>query len=184
MSGNVLIAQSGGPTAVINNTLRGMIECCRAYPSAFGRLYAGRHGIEGVLKEELLDLSTQDEREIALLRHTPAAGAIGTCRYKLHDTQQADYERVVEVLRAHDIRCFFYIGGNDSMDTAAKISRLARERGLDLVVVGGPKTIDNDIGDAELKLVDHTPGYGSAARYFAQTILNANEVLERRLLPL
>ncbi|MBU0638984.1 MAG: diphosphate--fructose-6-phosphate 1-phosphotransferase [Planctomycetes bacterium] len=175
MPGNVLIAQSGGPSAVINNTLRGMIEGCQAYPSTFGRLYAGWHGIKGVLKEELLDLSAQDEREVALLRTTPAAGAIGTCRYKLRPEQQDDFERVVEVLRAHDIHYFFYIGGNDSMDTAAKISRLARERCLDLVVVGGPKTIDNDVGDAEFRLVDHTPGYGSAARYLAQTILNANE---------
>ena len=106
---------------------------------------------------------------------TPAAGAIGTCRYKLRDKQSADFERIIEVFRAHDIGYFFYIGGNDSMDTAQKISRLADERGLDLVVVGGPKTIDNDVGDAEFKLVDHTPGYGSAARYFAQIIRNANE---------
>jgi 6-phosphofructokinase len=175
MSGNVLIAQSGGPSAVINNTLRGMIDCCRAYPNTFGQLYGAWHGIEGVLNEKLLDLSAQDEREIALLRHTPGAGAIGTCRYRLGQEQQSDFERVVEVLRAHNIRYFFYVGGNDSMDTAARISRLMRERGLDLVVVGGPKTIDNDVGDAELKLVDHTPGYGSAARYFAQMILNANE---------
>ncbi|MGD8452792.1 MAG: diphosphate--fructose-6-phosphate 1-phosphotransferase [Phycisphaerae bacterium] len=175
MPGNVLVAQSGGPSAVINNTLRGIIDGCRAHPDTFGRLYAGWHGIEGVLQEELLDLSAQDEREIALLRFTPAAGTIGTCRYKLRSSQQADYERIVEVLRAHNVQYFFYIGGNDSMDTAAKISSLARERGLGLVVVGGPKTIDNDVGDAEFRLVDHTPGYGSTARYFAQIVRNANE---------
>jgi len=175
MPANVLVAQSGGPSPVINNTLRGIIDACRAYPSTFGRLYAGWHGIEGVLKEELLDLSTQDQREIELLRTTPAAGSIGTCRYKLREEHSADFERVIEVFHAHEIGYFFYIGGNDSMDTASKISRLARERGLDLVAVGVPKTIDNDVGDSAFKLVDHTPGYGSTARYFAQTILNANE---------
>jgi 6-phosphofructokinase len=175
MPGNVLVAQSGGPSAVINSTLRGIIDGCRAHPSTFGRLYAGWHGIEGVLKEELLDLSAQDEREIELLSTTPAAGSIGTCRYKLREEQQADFERVIEVFRTHDIEYFIYIGGNDSMDTANKVSLLARDRGLDLVAVGVPKTIDNDLGDAELEQVDHTPGYGSTARYFAQTILNANE---------
>lgn len=175
MPTNVLVAQSGGPSPVINNTLRGIIDGCRAHPRTFGRLYAGWHGIEGVLKEELLDLSAQDEREIKLLRTTPAAGSIGTCRYKLREEQQADFERVIRVFQAHEIGYFFYIGGNDSMDTADKISRLARDRGQELVAVGAPKTIDNDVGDAEFKLVDHTPGYGSTARYFAQTILNANE---------
>jgi 6-phosphofructokinase 1 len=175
MPGNVLIAQSGGPSAVINNTLRGIIDGCRAFPGTFDQLYAAWHGIEGVLKEELLDLSAQDEREIALLRVTPAAGAIGTCRYKLEADRPADFERVIEVFRAHDIGYFFCIGGNDSMDTAHKISTLAHERDLGLVTVGVPKTIDNDLGDEEFQLVDHTPGYGSTARYFAQTILNANE---------
>jgi 6-phosphofructokinase len=175
MPSNVLVAQSGGPSPVINNTLRGIIDGCRAFPSTFGRIYAGWHGIEGVLKEELLDLSAQDEAEIALLRTTPAAGAIGTCRYRLRAEQAADFDRVIEVFKAHDIEYFFYVGGNDSMDTANKISTLARDRGLDLVAVGAPKTIDNDVGDAEFKLVDHTPGYGSTARYIAQTIQNANE---------
>jgi 6-phosphofructokinase 1 len=175
MPGNVLIAQSGGPSAVINNTLRGIFDACRDHPDTFGRVYGGWHGIEGVLKEELLDLSAQDPREIALLRCTPAAGSIGTCRYKLKKSQGEDFDRVLQVFRAHDIRWFFYIGGNDSMDTALKVSRLAEQRGLDLVAVGGPKTIDNDVGDSEFRLIDHTPGYGSTARYLAQYILNANE---------
>ncbi len=175
MSRNVLIAQSGGPSAVINNTLRGIIEGCRGYPAVFGGLLAAWHGIEGVLQEELLDLSAQDDQEIALLAVTPGAGAIGTCRYKLGEDRDEDLARVIEVLRAHDVGYFFYIGGNDSMDTALRVSRLAAERGLDLVAVGGPKTIDNDVGDAEFKLVDHTPGYGSTARYLAQTVVNANE---------
>lgn len=175
MPANVLIAQSGGPSAVINNSLRGVIDYCHENPAVFGRVFGGWHGIEGVLKEELLDLSAQEPREIRLLETTPAAGAIGTCRYKLKDSQREDFQRVIDVLKAHDIGYFFYIGGNDSMDTANKISRLAREKGLDLVATGVPKTIDNDVGDAEFKLVDHTPGYGSTARYWAANILGANE---------
>jgi 6-phosphofructokinase len=175
MPTNVLIAQSGGPSAVINNTLRGIIDACRSYPDTFGTLYAGWHGIEGVLKEELLDLSAQEEEEIRLLEVTPAAGAVGTCRYKLQGERSEDFERIVEVFRAHRIGYFFYIGGNDSMETAHKVAALARERDLHLVVVGVPKTIDNDMGDAEFKLIDHTPGYGSAARFMAHYIRNANE---------
>ena len=172
---NVVVAQSGGPTPVINASLRGVVDGCRAYPNVFGTLYAGYHGIEGVLGEELLDLSAQDAEEIRLLSTTPAAGAIGTCRYKLKADQQQDFERVVEVFRAHDVGFFFYNGGNDSMDTAYKVAQLAAERGLDLVAVGVPKTIDNDVGDAEFKLIDHTPGYGSVARYWALSVQNANE---------
>jgi 6-phosphofructokinase 1 len=138
-------------------------------------IYGGWHGIEGVLKEELLDLSVQPESEIKLLATTPAAGTIGTCRYKLKDKQTKDFARIVEVFKAHNIGYFFYIGGNDSMDTAAKVSRLAREQGLDLIATGVPKTIDNDVGDSEFKLIDHTPGYGSVARYWANYIQNTNE---------
>jgi 6-phosphofructokinase 1 len=175
MPKNVIVAQSGGPSPVINNSLRGVIDGCRASPSAFGRIYGAWHGIEGVLKEELLDISAQDSKEIALLEHTPGAGAIGTCRYKLRDRQERDFLRIVEVLRAHDVGFLFYIGGNDSMDTANKIARVAREHGLDLVATGVPKTIDNDVGDPEFKLIDHTPGYGSVARYWACAIQTANE---------
>ncbi len=175
MPKNLIVAQSGGPTPVINSSLRGVIETCRAYPNDFGKVYAGWHGIEGVLKEELLDLSAQDEDEVALLRYTPAAGSIGTCRYKLKPGQDEDFERVIEVLKAHDIGYFLYIGGNDSMDTAHKVSQLARNSGLDLIAVGVPKTIDNDVGDSEFKLIDHTPGYGSVARYWMGVVQNANE---------
>jgi 6-phosphofructokinase 1 len=175
MPRNVIVAQSGGPSPVINNSLRGVIDTCRAYPGDFGKVYAGWHGIEGVLKEELLDLTAQPEWEIRLLATTPAAGSIGTCRYKLKEKQKQDFARVVEVLKAHRIGFFFYIGGNDSMDTANKISRIAAEQGLDLVATGVPKTIDNDVGDSEFKLIDHTPGYGSVARYWACCIQNANE---------
>jgi 6-phosphofructokinase len=177
---NVLVAQSGGPSPVINNSLRGVVESCHTLPEHFGTVYAGYHGIEGVLREELLDLSAQDPEEISLLRTTPAAGAIGTCRYKLKAGQLEDFARVVEVLAAHDIGYFFYIGGNDSMDTAHKVAQLAHERGLELVATGVPKTIDNDVGGGltatgEFKLIDHTPGYGSVARYWAYIVQNANE---------
>jgi 6-phosphofructokinase 1 len=175
MAKNVVVAQSGGPTPVINNTLRGILETCQAMPDKFGTVYAGYHGIEGVLKEELLNLSVQPAEEIALLSVTPAAGSIGTCRYKLKSKQQEDFDRILEVFRAHDIGYFFYIGGNDSMDTAHKVAKLAAERGLDLVAVGSPKTIDNDVGDSEFKLIDHTSGYGSVARYWALNIQCANE---------
>ena len=172
---NLLIAQSGGPSPVINSSLRGVIEAARSYPDQVECIYAGWHGIEGVLTEELLDLSVQSEEEVSLLRWTPAAGAIGTCRYKIKSSQKADFERVVEVLRAHNIGYFLYNGGNDSMDTAHKIAKLARERGLDVVGIGVPKTIDNDVGDSEFKLIDHTPGYGSVARYWTMIVQNAEE---------
>jgi len=173
---NVVVAQSGGPSPVINNSVRGVVEACFEMPETFGTVYAARHGIEGVLREDLLDLSAQPREEIALLRTTPAAGAIGTCRYKLkEEKQQEDFERVIEVLRAHQVGYLFYTGGNDSMDTAHKIGRLAHERGLDLVATGVPKTIDNDVGDSEFKLIDHTPGYGSVARYWALAVQTANE---------
>jgi 6-phosphofructokinase len=172
---NVLVAQSGGPTPVINASLRGIVDGCRAYPGCFGTIYAGYHGIEGVLKEELLNLSVQPEEEICLLSTTPAAGAIGTCRYKLKAHQRKDFERIVEVFKAHGVGYFFYNGGNDSMDTAHKVAQLAAQRGLDLIAVGVPKTVDNDVGDSEFTLIDHTPGYGSVARYWALTVQNANE---------
>lgn len=172
---NVLIAQSGGPSPVINNSLRGVVDACKARPGKFGTIYAGFHGIEGVLKEELLNLSAQKDEEIALLRNTPAAGAIGTCRYKVKANQTEDFDRIVEVLRAHDIGYFFYNGGNDSMDTANKVAKIAQQRGLDVVGTGIPKTIDNDVGDSEFALVDHTPGYGSTARYWSMMVQNANE---------
>jgi ATP-dependent phosphofructokinase / diphosphate-dependent phosphofructokinase len=175
MSKNVIVAQSGGPSPVINNSLRGIIDTCKMFPDLFGSIYAGWHGIEGVLKEDLLDLSAQPEEEIALLRTTPAAGSIGTCRYKLKDKQQKDFERVMDIFRAHNIGYFFYIGGNDSQHTAFKVSELAEENGLELVAVGVPKTIDNDVGDSEFRLIDHTPGYGSVARYWSHIVQNANE---------
>ena len=171
---NLVIAQSGGPSAVINSTLRGIIETAKQC-AEIGTIYAARHGIEGVLKEQLLNLSAQREEEVALLRFTPASGSIGTCRYKLKQGQDEDFQRVLDVFQAHDVGYFIYIGGNDSMDTADKTARLARENGLELVSIGGPKTIDNDVGDNEFQLIDHTPGYGSAAKYWMHAVQNANE---------
>ena len=172
---NVIVAQSGGPSPVINNSLRGIIDTCKMFPDKFEKVYAGWHGIEGVLKEELLDLSAQSEEEIALLRTTPAAGSIGTCRYKLKDKQVKDFDRVMEVIKAHNVGYFFYIGGNDSQHTAFKVSEVAKKMGIELVATGVPKTIDNDVGDSEFKLIDHTPGYGSVAGYWSHIIQNANE---------
>lgn len=172
---NVVVAQSGGPSAVINNSLRGVVDYCMAHPETFGTVYGAWHGVEGILYEELMDVSAQDPKEIALLRTTPAAGAVGTCRYKLKEKNAEDFDRVIEVFKAHDVGYFFYIGGNDSMDTAHKVSVLADEKGLDLIAVGVPKTIDNDVGDTEFKLIDHTPGYGSIARYWSHVVQNANE---------
>lgn len=171
---NLIVAQSGGPSPVINNTLRGLVEAARDLPG-IGKVYAARHGIEGVLKEELIDLTAQSPEEIALLRYTPAAGSIGTCRYKLKDHQKEDFERCIDVFKAHEVGHFVYIGGNDSMDTANKIARLANERGLDMIGIGGPKTIDNDVGDSEFKLIDHTPGYASCAKYWMHQVQYANE---------
>lgn len=174
MPKNMIVAQSGGPSPVINNTLRGIVETARELDE-IGTVYGGWHGIEGVLKEELINLSDQDPQEIALLRTSPAAGSIGTCRYKLKDGQNEDFDRVLDVLKAHDVGYFIYIGGNDSMDTANKVANLARDRGLDVCGIGGPKTIDNDVGDSEFKLIDHTPGYASTARYWSHYVQMANE---------
>lgn len=172
---NALVAQSGGPSPVINSSLQGVIEACFSYDDHIGKVYAGWHGIEGVLLEELIDMGSQPAHEVKLLSKTPAAGAVGTCRYKLGSGQTDDYNRIIDVIKAHNIGYFFYIGGNDSMDTADKVSRLARERGIELVVAGVPKTIDNDLGDDKFTIIDHTPGYGSAARYWAHMIQNVNE---------
>lgn len=172
---NALICLGGGPSPVINASLQGVIERCMDYPDRIGNVYCALHGIEGVLLEQLLDMKQEDPRELARLRNTPASGAIGTCRYKLGEDRAEDFTRILQVLRAHDIGYFFYIGGNDSMDTADKVSRLAQEAGMDLVAVGVPKTIDNDLGDEARTIIDHTPGYGSAARYWANIIKEVDE---------
>ena len=155
MGGNILIAHGGGPTAVINCSLQGVVAAARENRQA-DRIYAARFGAEGILKGDLIDLTGVPAETISRLRDTPAS-AIGSCRRKLGE---ADYPTVLETLKKFEIGCFFYNGGNDSMDTCHKVSALAEREGLDLRVIGIPKTMDN-----ALVCTDHCPGFGSAARY-------------------
>ncbi|PNT87440.1 6-phosphofructokinase [Coxiella burnetii] len=160
---NVFYAQSGGATAVINATACGVIQTAAQYPTKIGKVLAGRNGIIGALKEELIDTSLESLENIAALRHTPSS-AFGSCRYKLnnihHDRRQ--YERLIEVFKAHDIGYVFYNGGGDSQDTTHKISQLSQLMDYPLVCIGLPKTIDND-----LPFTDNCPGFGSVAKYIA-----------------
>ncbi|GAB4112328.1 MAG: 6-phosphofructokinase [Candidatus Caldatribacteriota bacterium] len=172
-----VIAQSGGPTSVINSTIKGAIDTLFA-SKKIDRILGAKMGILGVLKEELLDISAQDKHQIDLLARTPSAGTLGSCRYKIKTEE--DLTRIIEVFKKQDIGYFFYCGGNDSMDTAFKVSKVAREQSLELVCVGMPKTIDNDVGgtlqpDGTFAICDHNPGYGSVARNLAVNILEANE---------
>ena len=165
--GNLLYAQSGGVTAVINATACAVIETCRQYRIT---AYAARNGILGALREELIDLAKEDRTAIAALRHTPG-GAFGSCRFKLKslDADRPRYERLIDVLRAHDIRYFLYNGGNDSADTSLKIAQIAQSLGYPLHVIGVPKTVDND-----LPVTDCCPGFGSVAKYTAVSVLEAS----------
>jgi 6-phosphofructokinase 1 len=160
---NAFYAQSGGVTAVINASAAGVIDGARAHRQHIGKLYAGRHGIVGGLTEDLIDVSAESPATIKALRHTPA-GAFGSARFKLKglDQNRAEYERLIEVFRAHDIGYFFYNGGNDSMDTAHKVSQIGEALGYPITCVGVPKTVDND-----LPLTDCCPGFGSVAKYVA-----------------
>jgi 6-phosphofructokinase 1 len=172
---NAIVAQSGGPTSVINSSVCGVIQEA-AKTKKIGRVLAAHDGILGVLKEELFDASAEKASVIEALKRTPAA-AMGSCRYKLKsiDQAQSDFDRVLDVFKAHDIHYFFYAGGNDSMDTADKINKLAAQRGYELVCIGIPKTIDND-----LAFTDHCPGFGSVAKYVATCAMEAgrdNEAL-------
>jgi 6-phosphofructokinase 1 len=172
MAFNILVAHGGGPTAVINSSLQGLIEAART-SRCVDRIYAARYGAEGILSDDLIDLTDVPAEVIRRLHHTPAS-AIGSCRRKL---TESDYPAVLECFRKHDIRAFFYNGGNDSMDTCNKINQLAIRENLDIRVIGIPKTIDND-----LNLTDHSPGFGSAARYAG---LNAAELaLDASALPI
>ena len=160
---NAFYAQSGGVTAVINATASAVIETAREHRAVIGKVYAGRNGILGALREELIDTSKESRAAIAALKHTPG-GAFGSCRYKLKSLEEskAQYERLIAVFRAHDIGYFFYNGGNDSADTAWKVSQLGRELGYSLTCIGIPKTVDND-----LAVTDTCPGFGSVAKYVA-----------------
>jgi ATP-dependent phosphofructokinase / diphosphate-dependent phosphofructokinase len=166
---NAFYAQSGGVTAVINASACGVIETARKHKDDIGKLYAGRDGIIGALTEDLIDTSQESKKKIAALRHTPA-GAFGSARYKLKglDENRAEYERLIEVFKAHDIGYFFYNGGGDSQDTALKVSQLGKKMDYAITCVGIPKTVDND-----LPVTDTCPGFGSVAKYVAVSIREA-----------
>lgn len=169
LEGNLLVAQSGGPTAVINASVAGVIQEAGKH-TQIGEIYAGRNGILGILNEDLFDLNEEMAKSIEALKHTPAA-ALGTCRYKINfksDPEKAakDMDRLFQVFEAHNIRFFFYAGGNDSQDTSHKIHEEAIKRNYEMRVIGVPKTIDND-----LPHTDHCPGYGSVIKYNAASVM-------------
>ncbi|MGJ8688160.1 MAG: 6-phosphofructokinase [Gammaproteobacteria bacterium] len=166
---NLFYAQSGGVTSVINASACGVIETARQNKDRIGKVYAGRNGIIGALREELIDTSKESATTIAALRHTPS-GAFGSCRYKLKSfaENKAEYERLMEVFKAHNIRYFLYNGGGDSQDTANKIAQLSIEVGFPIQCIGVPKTVDND-----LPITDNCPGFGSVAKYVAVSIREA-----------
>ena len=160
---NAFYAQSGGVTAVINATACGVIETARKHKNKIRNVYAGRNGIIGALVEDMIDTNKESAKTIAALRHTPG-GAFGSARYKLKSLEEnkAEYERLIEVFKAHDIGYFFYNGGNDSMDTAHKVSLISKRMGFPVTCLGVPKTVDND-----LPITDNCPGFGSVAKYVA-----------------
>jgi 6-phosphofructokinase 1 len=166
MLGNVIVGQSGGPTSVINSSLAGVIKTAK--DRGAGKVYGMRHGIKGLLDRQYVDLSEKirTTMEIELLKRTPSS-YLGSCRYKLPEIRddQATYEKIFEILNELEIKYFFYIGGNDSMDTIKKLADYSVLIGSDIKFMGVPKTIDND-----LAVTDHTPGYGSAAKFIAATM--------------
>ncbi len=163
---NIFYAQSGGVTAVINNTAAAVINTAKQYPEQIGKVFAGKNGITGALNEELIDTSQESDAAIAALQHTPG-GAFGSCRYKLKDFNQdtREYDRLFDVFAAHNIGYFLYNGGNDSQDTTNKITQYSQKIGFPLQCIGIPKTIDND-----LAITDNCPGFGSVAKYIAATV--------------
>jgi 6-phosphofructokinase 1 len=166
---NAFYAQSGGVTSVINASACGVIETARKHKNKIGKVFAGKNGIIGALTEELIDTSKESAKAISALRYTPA-GAFGSCRYKLKSLadNRAEYERLIEVFKAHNIGYFFYNGGGDSQDTANKVSQLSAKLGYPMTCIGIPKTIDND-----LPFTDNCPGFGSVAKYVAVSIREA-----------
>lgn len=167
---NAFYAQSGGVTPVINASAAGVIQTAAKYPEHINKVYAGQDGILGALYEELIDTSLESAADIEALKYTPS-GAFGSCRYKLKSIEEhrAQYERLIEVFKAHDIRYFFYNGGGDSQDTSHKVSQLSEQMGYPITCIGVPKTIDND-----LPFTDCSPGFGSVAKYVAISILEAS----------
>ena len=167
---NAFYAQSGGVTSVINASACGVIQACREHADRIGTLYAGRNGIIGALTEQLIDTSRESDADIAALMNTPS-GAFGSCRFKLKGLEQnrREYERLIEVFRAHDIGYFFYNGGGDSADTCYKVSQLSETLGFPVQAIHIPKTVDND-----LPVTDVCPGFGSVAKYIAVSALEAS----------
>lgn len=163
---NCIIAQSGGPTSVINSSVVGLLHANKEL-GAFDNVYGGLNGIEGILNGNIINLSEKSDSEIDTFRFTPSSG-LGSCRYKLKNVESSleEYEKLIRILKSYDIKAFFYVGGNDSMDTTAKLSKYAKLNNIDIKFIGIPKTIDND-----LKYTDHTPGFGSAAKFIATTAL-------------
>jgi len=170
MPKNAFYAQSGGVTAVINASACGLIETARKHPDKIGKVYAGRNGIIGALTEDLIDTSQESDAAIAALRHTPS-GAFGSCRFKLKglDKSKAEYERLMEVFKVHDIGYFFYNGGGDSADTCLKVSQLSEKMGFPIQAIHVPKTVHND-----LPITDNCPGFGSVAKYIAVSTREAS----------
>ena len=167
---NAFYAQSGGVTAVINASASGVIETARKYPNQIGKVYAGENGIIGALTENLIDTSLESDADIAALNHTPS-GCFGSCRYKMKslEANKVEYERLIEVFKAHDIGYFFYNGGGDSADTCLKISQLSESMGYPIQAIHIPKTVDND-----LPVTDNCPGFGSVAKYIAVSTMEAS----------
>ncbi|MDC8446246.1 MAG: 6-phosphofructokinase [Nitrosomonas sp.] len=167
---NAFYAQSGGVTAVINASAAGVIETARQHPDKIGNVYAGRNGIIGALTEDLIDTSADSAQAIAALRHTPSGG-FGSCRYKLKSIEQnrREYERLIEVFKAHNIGYFFYNGGGDSADTCLKVSQISDTLGFPIQAIHVPKTVDND-----LPITDCCPGFGSVAKYIAVSTREAS----------
>ena len=169
LKGALVFAQSGGPTSVINSSAAGVfIE--GLHSDMITAVYGAAHGIKGILNEEMYDIGKEDEKELLLLKNTPSS-AMGSVRYKLKDASvdDTDYKRLLEVFKKYDVRYFFYNGGNDSMDTCNKISKYMAKSGYDMNVIGVPKTIDNDLYGT-----DHCPGFASAAKFIATTIMEIN----------
>jgi 6-phosphofructokinase 1 len=167
---NAFYAQSGGVTAVINASACGVIETARAHSDKIANVFAGRNGIIGALTEELIDTSLESAEDIAALKHTPSGG-FGSCRYKLKslEANKREYERLIEVFKAHDIGYFFYNGGGDSADTCYKVSQLSEKMGFPVQAIHVPKTVDND-----LPITDNCPGFGSVAKYIAVSTMEAS----------
>ena len=163
---NCIIAQSGGPTSVINSSVVGLIRANEEF-KIFDKVYGGLNGIEGILNKNIIDLSQISSEDIDTFRLTPSSG-LGSCRYKMKNLEESteEYDRLLDILKSLDIKAFFYVGGNDSMDTTAKLGKYAKENGLDINFIGIPKTIDND-----LMYTDHTPGFGSAANFISTAVL-------------